>query len=133
MTKPDNPNRFSMSDFNITMRYMKFLAIGENHEIITQGDDGDRFYVILKGELDVKKAFLKHVPTNADIVNEDACGDNVAVINWLLCLLKNYDQVFWKKIPYSAIIKNLLQRVSFECEIQSKLNIKGLDSVDDAE
>ena len=33
MTKPDNPNRFSMSDFNITMRYMKFLAIGENHEI----------------------------------------------------------------------------------------------------
>lgn len=35
MTRPDNPSRFSPQDFNVTMRYMRFLAVDTGSEIIT--------------------------------------------------------------------------------------------------
>lgn len=44
------------------MRYIKVTKIELNKFLIQQGEDGDRFYVILKGTVGVQKAYNIEVP-----------------------------------------------------------------------
>ena len=62
MRSPNNPDSFSNEDYLQTMRYLQFMPVEHEVDVITQGDDGDRFYVVLKGTLNVRKAYLAKVP-----------------------------------------------------------------------
>ena len=73
------------------------MPVEHEVDVITQGDDGDRFYVVLKGTLNVRKAYLAKVPRFQDL---DMNKKDAQIYRWLLALLNNYKDVFWKKIPY---------------------------------
>ena len=42
--------------FNV-LRYLKLLKLDANKPLIEQGEEGDRFYLVLKGTVRVLKAF----------------------------------------------------------------------------
>jgi CRP-like cAMP-binding protein len=44
------------------MRYIKFMAAPKNIHLIEEGDDGDRFYVIINGRVGVLKSYTTEVP-----------------------------------------------------------------------
>lgn len=46
------------------MQYLNFINVKANHDIIEHGEEGDRFYVIIKGIVDVRISMA--VATTAD-------------------------------------------------------------------
>ena len=53
------------------------------------------------------------------------------MIEWLLCLLQHFDQVFWKKVPYATAVKAVMQKVLTEIDMQGKLNAQSAESRND--
>ena len=85
------------------MRYIKVTKIELNKFLIQQGEDGDRFYVILKGTVGVQKAYDIEVPYYDTRVQIE-----FKIFAYLQCLLDNFDNVFWQMVPYTNHVKKYL-------------------------
>ena len=83
------------------MRNLKFMVVENGKEVITQGDEGDKFYVVLNGTFSIKIAHLVKVPEYTDL---KVPKNHRAAYSWLLTLLDNYHNVFWAKIPYAKVV-----------------------------
>ena len=44
------------------MRYIKFEGFSKETTLIREGDDGDKFYVIIVGQVNVFKSYIHYVP-----------------------------------------------------------------------
>ena len=100
------------------MRNLKFMIVDNGIDIITQGDESDRFYVVLNGTFAVKIAHLQKVPDYSEL---NIPKTHKAIYGWLLTLLDNFSEVFWTKVPYAKIISQLLLRITVEENITSKM------------
>ena len=74
-----------------------------DHIVFKQGDDGDKFYVLLKGQVAVEKA---HVIQNSHY--DPSSTNEKKLIAFMQGLLDNYDNVYWNKIPYKSNVKEYL-------------------------
>lgn len=94
-------------DYLEAMKSVKMQYAEEGQDLINQGDEGDRLFVLLAGQVAVKKAYLSEVPiyTDFDILFGQQFSKYYA---WLSSLIDNFDNVYWHKVPYSNQIKSIL-------------------------
>jgi len=85
--------------FLSVMRYIKFMAAPQKVCLMEEGDEGDRFYVIIQGNVSVLKSFTVEVP-NFDV--KMLSSEKVSA--WLQVLFDNRANANWSKVPYKVTI-----------------------------
>lgn len=103
------------STYKSLMRAVKIAWYEKDQYVILQGDTGDKFYVLLKGEAAVRKAFFAPVPGSSE-----QSDIQVQVYQFVVGLYKNYDNVFWGRVPYQSGLKRYLARIKRRI---SKMNL----------
>ena len=92
--------------YQAVMRVVKVAALDAGEFVIQQGDEGDRFYVVLKGDTSVHKAYFQEVQ------KAEAHFDlRFKVHQYLWSLLQNMDWVFWQRVPYRADVERFLKKL----------------------
>ncbi len=77
----------------------------EEEEALEQGEEGDRFYVLLKGRFGIKKAREVEVQVSAEWTLSEG-----QVLSYLKCLYENLDEVMWSKVPFGDTVREILER-----------------------
>lgn len=88
------------------MRAVKILRVEQNSAVIMQGDSGDKFYVLLKGDVGVLKAYFYEL--NAKLEEDDPTNK---IYNYLLGLYNYEENVFWERIPYRKGVQQFIRKL----------------------
>lgn len=103
------------------MKAVKVKRADARQLIIQQGDDGDRFYVLLKGEAAVLKAHFRPVPATTE------SDPRFKIYRFIVSLFEHYDTVFWEKVPYRKEMERFLRRVR---KCAAKNNVTDADQIE---
>ena len=76
------------------LRQIKLIKVEEDINLIEQGEQGDRFFVVLKGTCGVHIGNVVYCPVG----EKRTLGE--AIENYLKTLMENYNRVHWSRVPY---------------------------------
>ena len=86
----------SLQTVHQVMRHVKFQRVLPGGYLIDEQDDGDKFYVIIKGDVGVEIAMETPVPEFDKVTKV-----KTKIFCYLQALYENYDKVFWQRVPYA--------------------------------
>lgn len=86
------------------MRTINVKKVPEGAYLIEEGQVGDRFYILLCGELEVHKAteVLVHQLDNKNVTAENKLK------SYLQSIFNYYEQVNWQSVPYARQVLKMM-------------------------
>ena len=85
--------------------------------IINQGDQGDRFYVVIKGVSAVEIASETPIPDY-----QPKSKFHVRLNSYLSFLYDNFEKIYWRRVPYALRLKHFLLKLK---KLRSDIMKKG--------
>lgn len=99
----------SQSTFMAVLRLIKLIKVESNTNLIEQGEQGDRFFVVLKGTCAVQIVNTIYCPKS----ERRTLGETIE--NYLKTLTDNFHRAHWSRVPYGKHVKQLiLQSPNFQ-------------------
>lgn len=97
------------------MKFINIEEIPKDEYLIEEGEDGDKFYIILKGSCIVHKAIETEIPGYSVSLHPEKKAEL-----YMQCLWVNRDTIHWSKVPYAAQIRNYFRSVQRDNKVLAR-------------
>lgn len=102
--------------YNEIMKIIKIKGVPRDVFLIEEGEEGDKFYLILKGDLEVLKAQEVLIP------NMPRTKGRGFIFRYLQYLYDHFDDIHWLYVPYSRAIQAYLHKVhAYKCQLVERI------------